>query len=90
MSDTLAKTEAFLEERYRQLTPGQRIEMACGMWTTAVALARAGICASEPGLTEAEIRVRLVRRLHAQDAGSPAVDKCFAAIGDRASRQRSA
>ncbi len=72
MNDTSAGTDAYLEERYRQLTPGQRIEMACGMWTAAVGLARAGICAAEPGLTETEIRARLVRRLYGHDL-EPAV-----------------
>ena len=67
MSDTLAATEAYLDERYRTVTPGQRIEMACGMFTTAVQLARAGICAAEPELPESEIRVRLLTRLYARD-----------------------
>lgn len=67
MSDTLASTELYLDERYRRLTPGQRIEMACGMFSTAVQLARAGVCAAEPGLGESEIRVRLLERLYSED-----------------------
>lgn len=65
MSDTLARTEAHLETRYRERSAGQRIEMACGMFAAAVAIARAGICAAEPGLPESEIRVRLLARLYA-------------------------
>ena len=41
--------------------------MALGMFSGAVALARAGICAAEPGLPEPEIRVRILRRLYAGD-----------------------
>jgi hypothetical protein len=87
MSDTLGHAEAYLEEGYSRLTPGRRIEMACGMWTTAVELARAGIRRAEPGLTEAEIRVRLVRRLYAQDLGSPAVETLIAAMEQDVTKQ---
>jgi hypothetical protein len=72
MSDTSAATEAYLTARYRELSPGQRIEMACGMWTTAVAMARAGIGAAAAGLSESEQRVMLVERLYAGDL-APAV-----------------
>lgn len=80
MSDTLGHAEAYLDERYRRLTPGRRIEMACGMWATAVELARAGIRRAEPGLTEAETRLRLVRQLYAQDLGSLGVETLIAAM----------
>lgn len=72
MSDTLATTEAYLTARYRELSPGQRIEMACGMWTTAVTMARAGIGDAAAGLSESEQRVMLVKRLYAGDL-APAV-----------------
>jgi len=87
MSDTLGNAEAYLEERYRRLTPGRRIEMACGMWTTAVELARAGIRRAEPGLTEAEIRVRLVRQLYAQDLGSLGVETLIAVMDHDLTKQ---
>ncbi len=67
MSDTSAATEAYLAARYRDLSPGQRIEMACGMWATAVSLARAGIGAAAAGLSESEQRVMLLERLYGGD-----------------------
>ena len=67
MSDTSATTEAYLAARYRELSPGQRIEMACGMWATAVAMARAGMGDAASGLSESDQRVLLVERLYAGD-----------------------
>ena len=67
MSDTLATTEAYLAARYSELTPGQRIEMACGMWATAVGMARAGLGDAADGLSESEQRVMLVERLYGGD-----------------------
>lgn len=67
MSDTLPETEAYLAKRYRQLTPGRRIEMACGMWTAAVEMARAGIRATNPTIAAGEERVRLLERLHGRE-----------------------
>lgn len=64
MSDTSATTEAYLSARYRELAPGQRIEMACGMWATAVSMARAGLGDAAAGLSEPEQRVMLLERLH--------------------------
>lgn len=83
MSDTLAATEAYLAERYRNLTPGQRIEMACGMFTAALHLARAGILAAEPRLKEAEIRGRLLQRLYAEDLPSADLAAVSARIRSR-------
>jgi len=67
MSDTLAATEAYLETRYRERSAGERVEMACGMFSAAMQLARAGICASEPGLSEPELRIRLLRRWYGDE-----------------------
>lgn len=64
MNDTSATTEAYLAARYGELTPGQRIEMACGMWATAVRMARAGLGDAAAGLSEPEQRVMLLERLH--------------------------
>jgi hypothetical protein len=72
MSDTSPATEAYLTARYGELSPGQRIEMACGMWTAAVTMVRAGLGETVAGLSEAEQRVMLVERLYSGDL-TPAV-----------------
>ena len=72
MTDTSAATDAYLAARYDKLSPGQRIEMACGMWATAVTMARAGIGDAAAGLSESEQRVLLLERLDADDL-DPAV-----------------
>lgn len=56
-------TEVILEPE----TGRWQIEMACGMWTTAVTMARAGFGDAAAGLSESERRVMLVERLYAGD-----------------------
>lgn len=80
MSDTLPATERYLDDRYRRLTPGQRVEMACGMFSAAVELARAGILAAEPQLGRREIRVRLLRGLYADDLPRNVLDALSARL----------
>ena len=67
MSDTLTEADACLDARYRERSPGERIEMALGMFQAALHMARAGVCAAEAGLSEPEVRVRLLARLHGDD-----------------------
>jgi hypothetical protein len=82
MTDTLSDTEKYLENRYRERSAGARVEMACGMFSAAVQLARAGIRATEPGLTEPELRVRLLERLYGDDLPR----EVLAALSDRLRR----
>lgn len=80
MSDTLTETDAYLDARYRERSPGERIEMTCGMFQTAVQMARAGICAAEAGLSESEVRVRLLARLHGDDLSPAMLEKIASRI----------
>ncbi|MDP3717771.1 MAG: hypothetical protein Q8T13_08430 [Acidobacteriota bacterium] len=80
MSDTLPTTEAYLAARYQALTPGQRIEMACGMWATAVGMARAGLGDAAAGLSETEQRVMLLERLYAGDLAPAVMSQLIAKI----------
>lgn len=73
MSDTDSGVASFLRTALAQRTEGERLQMACGMFGTAVRLARAGILAESPGLTEVEVRVRVLRRLYASDLGEVAL-----------------
>jgi hypothetical protein len=41
--------------------------MACGMFTTAMRVARAGILAAEPDLGEPAIRLRLLQRFYGDE-----------------------
>ncbi|MDP2321236.1 MAG: hypothetical protein Q8O42_18080 [Acidobacteriota bacterium] len=80
MSDSLPTTEAYLAARYKDLTPGQRIEMACGMWATAVSMARAGLGEAAAGLSETEQRVMLLERLYAGDLAPAVISQLIARI----------
>lgn len=64
MKDTSPETAAMLERLWAGRSPGERMQMACAMFTTARLCARAGIALTEPGLSEGEIRVREFRRFH--------------------------
>lgn len=70
MSDTEPAVAAMLERLWAERSAGERIAAACAMFTTARQCMRAGIAAAEPGLTEAETRVREFRRLYAAEFDS--------------------
>lgn len=80
MSDTAPDVEAYLARRFAALSPGERVAMACGMFTTAMRVARAGILAAEPDLDEPAIRLRLLQRFYgdelAQDVMVEVAGRC--------------
>lgn len=63
MNDTSPEVEALYRRLLMRLSPGERISMACEMFTTARTLMRAGIAVPD----EAEMRRRIFRRLYARD-----------------------
>lgn len=63
MNDTSPEVEALYRRMLMRLPPGERITMACEMFTTVRTLMRAGIAAPD----EAEMRRRIFRRLYARD-----------------------
>jgi len=67
MSDTSASVVAELERRYRALPGARRVEMACGMFDDAKALAISGILSEHPGLDRSELRKRLFLRIFGED-----------------------
>jgi hypothetical protein len=67
MNDTSPEVETYLAGRFAALLPGERVAMACGMFSTAMRVARAGILAAEPGLDEPAIRLRLLQRFYGDE-----------------------
>lgn len=64
MIDTDAASAAELQRRLAARTPGERMQMACSMFTLAQTCVRAGLSAQAGNLSEAEQRVLVLRRLH--------------------------
>jgi hypothetical protein len=64
VNDTPDIVARVVAERYRDLTPAERVRMASEMYATAIALARAGIREEYGALAEPEMRKQLLRRLH--------------------------
>lgn len=77
-------TSAAVEQVWRGLlasrTPAERLAMAGGMFATACQLARAGLLADEPGLSERQIRARLVERLYGAELGAETVARIQARL----------
>ena len=71
MRDTPLKVEARFRELLLNLTPGQRLAMACRMFGTAKALVRAGLL-NEKRTSPVEIRVKVFVRCYGQDVGGSA------------------
>ena len=62
MKDTSPEFEAMVNERYRQMTPDERVRIAASMYDTA----RAIVLSSLPeGLSRRERRLAFVRRFYA-------------------------
>lgn len=67
MKDTGSKVSERLAALYSSLPGRRRLEMACGMFDDAKALALAGIRAREPHADPKELRRRLFLRLFGSD-----------------------
>lgn len=66
MTDTTPEVAEDLRRRILALSPGRRLAMACEMFQTAKALARAGILQHGP-LPESEVRCQLFLRFYGND-----------------------
>ena len=62
MSDTSAKVERLVTERYRQMTPDERMRIASSMFETARRIVGSSL---PPNLTRRERRLAFARRLYA-------------------------
>jgi hypothetical protein len=61
MNDTSAKIEAMVNERYKQMTPDERVRIAASMFDTARAIVRSSL---PPNLSRREQRLALARRFY--------------------------
>lgn len=62
MNDTSPKMERLVKERYRQMTPDQRMRIASSMFETARKIVESSLPAN---LTRSERRLAFARRLYA-------------------------
>ena len=83
MNDTSEDVALIIRERYRAMTPTERIRMASGMFETARALATAGIQAQHPDLDAVELRVALFDRLYGRDYSAADREEIVARIRER-------
>ena len=64
MTDTSETVARVVVERYREMTPAQRVRLTASMYDAAIVLARAGIREQFGDLPETEARAQLLWRLH--------------------------
>ena len=67
MTDTAPDVVREVRERYRALSPSERVVMTSGMFDTAKALAVAGIQAANPGISEVDLRIAVFDRFYGRD-----------------------
>jgi hypothetical protein len=61
MTDTSAEFEAIVDEKYRRMSPDERVTAAASMFETARAIVLSSL---QPGMTRRERRLALARRLY--------------------------
>ena len=64
MTDTSARIAAMVAERYRQMTPDERMRIASAMFDTARAIVESSL---PPNLTRWERRLALARRFYGSE-----------------------
>ncbi len=62
MSDTSPKIQAMLRERYRRMTPDERVRIAASMFETARAIVASSL---PPDLSRRDRRLAIARRFYA-------------------------
>ena len=62
MNDTSPEFEAMVEERYRRMSPGERMRIAASMYETARAIVLSSL---PPGISRRERRLAVARRMYA-------------------------
>lgn len=62
MNDTSSRIEAIVRERYRQMTPDERVRIAASMFETARAIVLSSL---PPNLSRRERRLAVARRFYA-------------------------
>lgn len=61
MNDTPPEFEAMVDDRYRRMTPDERVKIAASMYDTARAIVLSSL---PPGLSRRETRLAFARRLY--------------------------
>ena len=83
MKDTAQDVDTAFTAMFGALTAGDRLRMTCRMFDEAKALAVANIRASYPGISEAELRVKLFERLYLDDFTPEALARIVALMRQR-------
>ncbi len=72
MNDTTPQVDARLAELFAARSGSDRVRMACEMFTLARALMEANLRAEVPGITAAELRVRIFERTYGHELDAEA------------------
>ncbi len=67
MNDTTPDVDAAFTALFATRSASDRVKMACGMFDAAKALVAAGIRASHPDISPADLRVQMFDRLYVGD-----------------------
>jgi len=88
MKETINATEETVAARFAALPPAERLRMSSAMFESAKRLIAASVRHAEPGLSPAEVRVRIFDRLYGDDFDGPARARIHAALRSGAPDRR--
>lgn len=80
MNDTAPDVDAAFTAMFGALSGSDRVRMTCGMFDAAKALAAANIRANHPGISTADLRVKLFERLYHGDFTPEALSRLVLAL----------
>lgn len=83
MNDTSEGVARQMDALLAQRSGSDRVRMACEMFDLARRLAVANIRATEPGISEEQLRVRLFERLYGDDLSDEDRERLAAALAPR-------
>lgn len=84
MSDTEPAIDALYRKRLLQLSPGERVRMASGMFEAVRAAIRSRLLAEQPDLSEADLQVRVFEQIYRDDFSEPERKQIIEALRNRA------
>ena len=73
MNDTSPKVEAMVNERYKRMTPDERVRIAASMFDTARAIVLSSL---PPNLSRRERRLAMARRFYEGEVSEAALIAC--------------
>jgi hypothetical protein len=78
--ETTTETDAAFARRFAAVPAIDRLRMTCEMFDSAKRLVASGIRAGDPGISDADLQVRIFQRLYSTDFDEATLQRLVAAL----------